>query len=83
MKTEQAEGLVEKVAGKAQKALGGALDDDQMQAEGAGREAGGQIKESYGDALEGVSSFVKQNPIAAVAIATGVGILISKFLNRS
>ncbi|WP_213881892.1 CsbD family protein [Pseudomonas sp. dw_358] len=82
MKTEQVEGIAEKVAGKAQGALGKLVGDPAVEAEGAGHEAAGQLKETYGDALDGVTSFVKENPIAALAIGAGIGILISRLLRR-
>jgi uncharacterized protein YjbJ (UPF0337 family) len=82
MKSEQVEGVAEKIAGKAQGAFGKLVGDESLQAEGAAREAGGQLTESYGDAVDGVTTFVKQNPIAALAIGAGLGIIISRLLRR-
>jgi uncharacterized protein YjbJ (UPF0337 family) len=42
MKSEQVEGVVEKVASKAQSAVGKLFGDSKLEAEGAGRQAAGQ-----------------------------------------
>lgn len=82
MKSEQVEGIAEKLAGKAQGALGKLAGDPAVEAQGASHEAAGQLKETYGDAVDGVTTFVKENPIAALAIGAGIGILISRLLRR-
>lgn len=82
MKSEQVEGVVEKVAGRAQGAFGKLVGDSSVEAEGAGHEVAGQLKETYGDAVDGVTSFVKENPIAALAIGAGLGLIISRLLRR-
>jgi uncharacterized protein YjbJ (UPF0337 family) len=82
MKTEQVEGIVEKAAGKAQGIAGKLLGDRKLEAEGAGREASGQLTKTYGDALDTVSTFVKEKPVASVAIAAVVGLVISRLLRR-
>ena len=61
MKSEQVEGVVEKVAGKAQSAVGKLLGDSKIEAEGAGRQAAGQLTQTYADALDSVSRFAKEN----------------------
>ena len=43
MKSEQVEGVVEKVAGKAQSAVGKLLGDSKIEVEGAGRQYAGQL----------------------------------------
>lgn len=82
MKSEQIEGVAEKVAGKAQGAVGKLFGDSKLEAEGAGHEVAGQLTKTYGDALNNVSVFVKEKPIAALAIGAAVGVLISRFLRR-
>lgn len=52
MKSEQVEGVVEKVAGKPQSAVGKLLGDSKIEAEGAGRQAAGRMTQTYGDALD-------------------------------
>ncbi|WPP01572.1 CsbD family protein [Pseudomonas sp. HR96] len=82
MKSEQVEGAAEKLAGKAQGAFGKLVGDPGVEAEGKGHEAAGHLKETYGDALDGVTTFVKENPIAALAIGAGIGVIISRLLRR-
>ncbi|WP_426215230.1 CsbD family protein [Pseudomonas sp. DWRC2-2] len=82
MKSEQVEGVVEKVAGKAQSAVGKLFGDSKLEAEGAGRQAAGQLTQTYGDALDSVSTFVKEKPIAAIAIGAAALILINRIFRR-
>lgn len=82
MKSEQVKGAVEKVAGKAQGFLGDLTGDEQLQAEGVARQAAGQLQQTYGDALDTVSDFAKQKPLATVAIVAGVGLLLGLLLRR-
>lgn len=82
MKTEQIEGVAEKIAGKAQGAVGKLFGDSKLEAEGAGREASGQLTKSYGDALDTVSTFVKEKPVAALAISAAVALILGRFLRR-
>lgn len=82
MKSEQIEGVAEKIAGKAQGAVGKLFGDSKLEAEGAGREASGQLTKSYGDALDTVSTFVKEKPVAALAISAAVALILGRFLRR-
>lgn len=82
MKSEQLEGMAEKVAGKAQGVAGKLLGDRTLEAKGAGHEASGQLTKTYGDALDNVSAFVKEKPVAALAIGAVVGLLVRRFLRR-
>jgi len=82
MKSEQIEGVAEKVAGKAQGAVGKLFGDSKLQAEGAGHEASGQLTKTYGDALDSVSTFVKEKPVAAMAISAAVALVIGRLLRR-
>jgi uncharacterized protein YjbJ (UPF0337 family) len=82
MKSEQVEGVTEKLAGKAQSAVGRLFGDSKLEAEGAGRQAAGQLTQTYGDTLDSVSTFVKEKPVAALVIGAAVGLLVSRFLRR-
>lgn len=64
MKSEQVEGVAEKLAGKAQSAVGKLIGDSKMEAEGAGHQAAGQLTKTYGDTLDSVFTFVKEKPVA-------------------
>lgn len=82
MKSEQIEGVTEKLAGKAQSAVGKLFGDSKLEAEGAGRQASGQLTKTYGDALDNLSTFVKEKPVAALAIGAAAVMLFSRFLRR-
>ncbi|CAM3261125.1 hypothetical protein BZK31_22045 [Pseudomonas floridensis] len=82
MKSEQVEGVAEKLVGKAQGAVGRLLGDSRLEAEGAGRQASGQLTKTYGDALDSVSTFVKEKPVAALAIGAVAALVISRILRR-
>lgn len=82
MKSEQVEGVAEKLAGKAQSAVGRLIGDSTLEAEGAGRQAAGQLTRTYGDTLDSVSTFVKEKPVAALAIGAGLLLLVNRLLRR-
>ncbi|MBC3199591.1 CsbD family protein [Pseudomonas poae] len=82
MKSEQVEGVAEKLAGKAQSAVGKLIGDSKMEAEGAGHQATGQLTKTYGDTLDSVSTFVKEKPVAALAIGAAALILINRIFRR-
>lgn len=82
MKSEHVEGVAEKLAGKAQSAVGKLIGDSTLEAEGAGRQAAGQLTKTYGDTLETVSTFVKEKPVAALAIGAAALILINRIFRR-
>lgn len=82
MKSEQVKGAMEKVAGKAQAFLGDLTGDEQLQAQGLARETAGQLQQTYGDALDTVSDFAKQKPLATVAVVAGLGLLVGLLLRR-
>jgi uncharacterized protein YjbJ (UPF0337 family) len=82
MKSEQVEGVAEKLAGKAQSAVGKLIGDSGLDAEGAARQASGQLTKTYGDTLDNVSTFVKEKPVAALAIGAAVLLLVNRFLRR-
>ncbi|KAA5842579.1 CsbD family protein [Pseudomonas chlororaphis] len=82
MRSEQIKGAVGTAAGKAQGVVGELLDDQQMRMEGAARQAAGQWQETYGDALDSVSRFVRDKPLASVAILAGIGLLAGLLWRR-
>ncbi|MBA1229880.1 CsbD family protein [Pseudomonas viridiflava] len=82
MKSEQVEGVAEKLVGKAQSAVGRLLGDSQLEAEGTGRQASGQLTKTYGDALDNVSTFVREKPVAALAIGAVAALVISRLFRR-
>jgi len=82
MKREQVEGVAEKIAGKAQSAVGRFIEDPALEAEGDGRQAAGQLTKSYGDTLNNVSTFVREKPITALAIGAAITLVVSRLLRR-
>ncbi|MCI0913955.1 MULTISPECIES: CsbD family protein [Pseudomonas] len=82
MKSEQVEGVAQKVAGKAQSAVGRLFEDPALEAEGDGRQVAGQLTKTYGDALNNVSAFVKEKPITALAIGAALTLVVSRLLRR-
>lgn len=82
MKSEQVEGAAEKVAGKAQSVVGKLFGDSKVEAEGAERQAAGQITQTYGDALDSVSAFVKEKPVAAIAIGAVALLVLDRLFRR-
>ncbi|AZE48507.1 hypothetical protein C4K04_2835 [Pseudomonas chlororaphis] len=82
MRSEQIKGAVGTAAGKAQGVVGELLADERMRLEGAARQAAGQLQETYGDALDNVSRFVRDKPLASVAILAGAGLLAGLLWRR-
>jgi uncharacterized protein YjbJ (UPF0337 family) len=82
MNQEQIKGAVDNLAGKAQQAAGALLDDNELKMEGAAREAGGKVVGNYGDALEGVRTYVERKPFGALAIGIGLGVVLGVLLAR-
>ncbi|QQZ44326.1 CsbD family protein [Pseudomonas sp. SK3(2021)] len=82
MRSEQIKGAMGTAAGKVQGAVGELLDDRPMRLEGAARQAAGQLQETYGDALDGISRFVRDKPLASVAILAGIGLLAGLLWRR-
>ncbi|MFK0309915.1 CsbD family protein [Pseudomonas sp. NPDC090233] len=82
MKREQIEGIVEKAAGKAQSAAGQLLEDPSLEAKGDARQASGQLTKSYGDAVNTVSTFVKEKPLTALAVGAGIVLVLNRLLRR-
>ncbi|MGE1154556.1 CsbD family protein [Pseudomonas sp. ICMP 460] len=82
MKSEQVEGVAEKITGKAQSAVGKLFGDSKLEAEGTGRQAAGQLTQAYGDALDSVSTFVKEKPVAAIAIGAVALLIMDRLFRR-
>lgn len=79
---EKTEGTVQKMAGKAQDAIGGMVGDTGTQLEGKARQLAGQAQQSYGEALDQIRDVASSNPVAAVAVAAAVGFLVGTLMSR-
>lgn len=82
MNSEKANGMMEKVAGKAQEMAGDVTGNERLQAEGVTRYAAGALQEKYGDALSCAGSMMKKNSLAALALIAGAGLLAGLLLRR-
>nr|WHS69379.1 CsbD family protein [Serratia marcescens] len=82
MNSEKANGMMEKVAGKAQEIAGDVTGNERLQAEGAARQAASVLQEKYGDALSCAGNMMKKNPLAALALIAGAGLLTGLLLRR-
>lgn len=82
MKSEPVEGVAEKLVAKAQRPVGKLIGDLKMEAEGSGHQAAGKLTKTYGDTLDSVSTFVKEKPVAALAIGAAALILINRIFRR-
>ncbi|MCY0389461.1 CsbD family protein [Robbsia sp. Bb-Pol-6] len=80
MAEDQIVGTAKNAVGKIQDAAGGLLGDAGLQAEGKGRQLAGKVQAQYGETVDQVVDATKSNPIAALLIAAGVGILLGKLL---
>jgi len=72
----QAEGTVDKVAGKAQRVYGQAKDTVQDYAENAGS-YGSAVMDQFEDAGDYVAEQIESRPVTAVLIAAGIGFLVA------
>jgi uncharacterized protein YjbJ (UPF0337 family) len=87
--SDEIEGAVNKLAGKAQGAVGDALGDTKTSVDGRIREAAGKIQENYGAAAEQVRGFteelterIHETPLLAVLAAAGLGYLLGRITSR-
>ncbi|MCK9510661.1 MAG: CsbD family protein [Pigmentiphaga sp.] len=89
MATSRMQSRANKVAGKIQETAGEILDDEELQAEGVGRQFDATLQEWCGQACDQVKSAacdlaksVQRNPITAVATAGMVGFILGLLVRR-
>ena len=58
MNKDQVKGRAKEVAGKIQKNVGDAIDNEEMEAKGAIKEAEGKVQKNYGDAKNKVADAI-------------------------
>lgn len=78
----KAEDKVKEVAGAAQEKYGELTDDYEHQAKGAARKVSAQGSQCVHDAVEVVRDQVEDNPIKAISIAAGLGLLVGILIAR-
>ena len=80
---EQAEGTVQKIAGRVQDAVGAVTGDADNQAEGKARQVAGSVQQTYGKALDQVREAAVTNPVATIAAVAGIGFVLGALWARS
>ncbi|CAN5701732.1 hypothetical protein BH10PSE18_BH10PSE18_14240 [soil metagenome] len=79
---EQAEGSVQKIAGRVQDAFGAATGDKDIQLEGKARQVAGGAQQRYGEVLDQIRESAVANPLGVVALAAGVGFVFGALWAR-
>ncbi|MBK0004858.1 YqjD family protein [Erwinia sp. S38] len=80
--SEKAEDQIKELAGTAQQKYGELTDDYGHQAKGAARKFAAQGGQAAQDVAEFVREQVDDNPVKAVAIAVGFGLLVGLLIGR-
>ncbi|HEF5788171.1 hypothetical protein WK80_25505 [Burkholderia multivorans] len=79
---EKTTGTVQKLAGKAQEAVGDVTGSADMQLDGVARQVIGGVHETYGEALEQLRDVTSRNPLATLAAVAAVGFLIGTLWSK-
>jgi uncharacterized protein YjbJ (UPF0337 family) len=82
MDENRVEGVVRDIGGKLQDAAGGLTGDTATQVRGKFNQAAGQAQQVYGDTLDEVTEFTKDQPLVALVTAMGVGVILGFFMGR-
>ncbi len=82
MATNQFEGTVRDMAGKVEDAAGGLTGDSSTQMRGKYDQAAGQAHRALGGAADQARDFVADQPIGAVLLAAGVGLIAGMLIAR-
>lgn len=80
--TNKIEGTAEDTVGKLQDGMGGLLGDTATQAKGKAKQFAGQAQSYYGDTLDSVRDVTADQPLIAVAVATGLGFILGALIAR-
>lgn len=87
MTDDRIEGAVRKGVGHVQDAVGGLTGDGRTQADGKLNQAAGSVQDMVGQARERASDlygevegYAKQQPLAALAVTLGLGVVIGLVL---
>ncbi len=88
MTDDRIEGAVRKGVGRVQDAVGGLTGDERTQADGKLNQAAGSVQDLVGqardrasDLYEEVESYAKEQPLAALAVTLGLGVVIGLVLS--
>ncbi len=80
MNSDQIKGTMDKVAGSVKEGLGDMTDDQKMELEGTARRAAGKARESFGDVVDSARDYTERQPLGALGIAVGAGVLVGLLL---
>ena len=75
-------GAAEDTVGKLQDGMGGLLGDTATQAKGKAKQFAGQAQGYYGDTLDTVRDVTSDQPLIAIAVATGLGFVLGALIAR-
>jgi uncharacterized protein YjbJ (UPF0337 family) len=79
---DQAKGIANNIAGKAQDAFGGATGDVGTQVQGKFRQAAGKAQQNLGEAVTTFQKAAVANPAAALAVVAGIGFVLGALWAR-
>ena len=82
MNSDQAEDTIRNVAGKAEETVGGMMGDNATEMRGKMRQMSGQAQGAMGDAMETVRNLATDQPMMAVLLAAGVGLIAGMLIAR-
>ena len=93
MDENRVEGAATNLGGKVKDAVGSLVGDSKTQAEGKADQVQGRVQNAYGSAKdagreavgslgEQLDSYMREQPIAALLIAAGVGYVFSYLIHR-
>ena len=82
MDENRIEGTAKDFGGKVQDAVGGLTGDSATQAKGKANQASGQAQDMYGQMVDEMTGFAKDQPVAALLSAAGVGIVLGYLLSK-
>jgi uncharacterized protein YjbJ (UPF0337 family) len=78
----QAEGTIRNVAGKAEEAVGSMTGDSATEMRGRMREVAGRTQSAVGDAVDSVRHMTTDQPLIAVLLAAGLGLIAGMLIAR-
>lgn len=82
MSGNQAEGTIRNVAGKAEEAVGSMMGDSTTELRGKAKQVAGQAQSAMGEAIETVRDIASDQPMMAVMLAAGIGLIAGMLIAR-
>jgi len=82
MSGTQAEGTIRDIAGQAEEAVGHVTGDSNTEMRGKVRQIAGQTQSAVGEAVETVREMAAEQPLMAVLLAAGIGLIAGMLIAR-